>query len=154
MNIKKAITALLVIFTLASITTVVVREILPTLTSNNSSKAAPTSKILGTKTVAYYFHGNQRCKTCKTIESYTREAIESLKTAHNIELVAVNVEDVTNEHFIQDYKLSNRSVVLSKIKDSKELKWRRLDKVWQLVGEKERFISYIKSEMALLKETN
>jgi hypothetical protein len=42
---------------------------------------------------------------------------------------------------------------LSLVKDGKEAKWVNLDKIWEYVGNKQRFIDYVKSGVAgLLKE--
>ena len=45
-------------------------------------KACESDKTLekGLNTIVYYFHGNQRCKTCKIIEAYTREAVSKFDT--------------------------------------------------------------------------
>lgn len=153
MTPKKVVTAILVVFSLVSIGTIVVRELLPT-TAEKKQVEAPQSIEVGTKAVVYYFHGNQRCKTCKTIEAYTREAVAQMGTSTAIEIKAINVEDSNNEHFIQDYKLSNRSVVLSRVENNKEIKWSRLDKVWQLVGDKVSFLNYVKDQMTSLMEVN
>ena len=45
-------------------------------------------------------------------------------------------------------------LILSLVKDGKEIKWKNMDKIWEYVGNKERFIDYVKSGVAdLLKET-
>jgi len=43
---------------------------------------------------------------------------------------------------------------LSLVENGKEIKWMNMDKIWEYVGNKQRFIDYIKSEVAnFLKET-
>ncbi len=43
--------------------------------------------------------------------------------------------------------------ILSLVKDGKEIKWKNLDKIWEYVGNKQRFIDYVKSGVAdFLKE--
>ncbi len=100
--------------------------------------------------IAYYFHGNMRCKTCRTIEAYTNE---SLKAGFPDELEAgtlkwrvVNVEEPGNGHFVQDYELSTRSVVLVDMQDGKQERWKNLVRVWELVGERQAFAAYIQEE--------
>ena len=105
-----------------------------------------------TKVIAYYVHGTRRCATCKKLEAYTQEAIETgfaeqLK-AGSIEWMPVNTDEEGNGHFIDDYKLFTKSVVLSEVKDGKELRWKNLDKIWTLVrGDKEAYLKYIQDEV-------
>ncbi|MFA6448853.1 MAG: nitrophenyl compound nitroreductase subunit ArsF family protein [bacterium] len=102
------------------------------------------------KVVAYYFHGAARCVSCKTLEAITAEAInkgfeKELKDG-TLEWKVVNVEEKGNEHFIQDYKLYTKSVVLSDMRDGKEKTWKNLDKVWELLRDKDAFQKYITEE--------
>jgi len=46
-----------------------------------------------------------------------------------------------------------KSLILSLVKDGKETKWKNLDKIWEYVGNKQRFLDYVKAGIAdLLKE--
>ncbi len=106
------------------------------------------------KTVVYYFHGNQRCRTCKKIEALTKKTLEEGFAAQlkdgSMEVQVVNVDQAENEHFVTDYELAVRSVVLSKLDGGKETNWRRLDKVWQLVHDEAVFAAYLREEIGLL----
>ena len=44
----------------------------PADTSVSSNKMYESEKI-----IAYYFHGTRRCATCKKLEAYSKEAIET-----------------------------------------------------------------------------
>jgi len=110
------------------------------------------------KVIAYYFHGTFRCPTCHKLEQYSKETIETnfkdALASGKLEFKVVNVENKGNEHFNKDYQLYTKSLILSLIKDGKETKWINLDKIWEYVGNKERFIDYVKSGIAdFLKET-
>ncbi|WP_417913445.1 nitrophenyl compound nitroreductase subunit ArsF family protein [Candidatus Electronema sp. TJ] len=107
-------------------------------------------------TRVYYFHGNLRCKTCNKIEALTKKTLEEsfaeqLKNG-SMELQVINVDKAENEHFVDDYELAVRSVVLSQIKQGKEARWRRLDKVWQLVHDEPAFSDYLRTEIAALNQ--
>ncbi len=106
------------------------------------------------KTVVYYFHGNQRCRTCNKIEALTKKIMEEGFAAQlkdgSMEVRVVNVDQAENEHFVTDYELAVRSVVLSKLDSGKETNWRRLDKVWQLVHDEAAFAAYLREEIGLL----
>jgi hypothetical protein len=100
--------------------------------------------------VAFYFHGNVRCATCKRIEAYADDAIhrgfaQALQTSA-LTWRVVNVEEPENRHFIEDFQLVTRSVVLAEYRDDKIVRWKNLDKVWQLVRDKDGFTSYVQSE--------
>lgn len=102
------------------------------------------------KFIAYYFHGNRRCTTCKKLEAYSSEAIELafVKEVKNgtLEWRAVNYDDEENEHFLKDYQLYTKALILSREVDGKELDWKNLDKIWELVGDKDEFIIYVQNE--------
>ncbi|HAJ57286.1 MAG TPA: hypothetical protein DCL35_05900 [Candidatus Omnitrophica bacterium] len=103
------------------------------------------------KVVAYYFHGAFRCSTCTTIEKYSKEAVkinfsEALESS-KLEFKTVNVEDRGNEHFVKDYQLYTKSLILSLVKDDKEIKSKNLDKIWQYAGNKQKFIDYVTGEI-------
>ena len=59
---------------------------------------------------------------------------------------AVNIEEEPNEHFIDDYKLFTKSVVLVDERSGEQAAWKNLPRVWELLGDKEAFIRYIQGE--------
>jgi len=103
------------------------------------------------KFVAYYFHGNFRCNNCRKIEEYSREAVdlyfsEQLKTGE-LKFEVINTDEPANEHFVEDYQLYTRSLVIAEFKDGKQVKWKNLAKVWDYLNNKEKFYEYVKSEI-------
>jgi thiol-disulfide isomerase/thioredoxin len=104
----------------------------------------------GDKVIAYYFHTTFRCPSCHKIEQYTEEAIKSNFAKEiesgELEYKVINIEEKGNEHFVQDYKLYTKSVVLSLVKDGKEAEFKNLEQVWQLLRNKDKFHQYIKGE--------
>jgi len=109
------------------------------------------------RVIAYYFHGTFRCYTCTDMEKYSREGIETnfkdALASGSLEFKAVNVEDRGNEHFVNDYQLYTKSLILSLVKDGKEIKHKNLDQIWQLARNKEKFIAYVTGEVTeLLKD--
>jgi len=103
------------------------------------------------KVIAYYFHTNTRCSTCVKIEQYSHEAIEQgfpeeLKNG-TLEMRVVNYEQPEHRHFIQDYKLVSKSLVLVNMVNGKQTKWTNLKLVWQLTGHKDAFLNYVRKEV-------
>lgn len=103
------------------------------------------------KVIVYYFHGTFRCPSCTKMQRYSQEAInnnfqDALK-AGLLGFKTINIEEEGNEHFIDDYKLYTKSLILSLIQDKKEIKAKNLDKIWQFVGNKEKFLEYVTKEV-------
>ncbi len=101
--------------------------------------------------IAYYFHGNFRCSNCLKIKQYSREAIEKyfgneLKSGELVFKV-INVEEKGNEHFVNDYQLYTKSLVLSLVKNGKEIKSENLVKVWEYLGNRDKFYEYVKNNI-------
>ena len=111
-------------------------------------KADETAK--NDRVIVYYLHGHRCCVTCHKLEAYSREAIASgfEKELKDSAIVwqAVNYDEKDSKHFIGDYKLYTKAVILSQVRNGKEVGWKNLDKIWQLVGDKDRFITYVQEE--------
>jgi len=104
----------------------------------------------GQKVIAYYLHGTARCYTCRLIESYTEEAIRTGFPKEiedgKLEWKVINMETSENKHFMNDYKLYTKSVVISKLNEGTETNWKNLDRIWSLTRNKANFIAYIQDE--------
>lgn len=100
--------------------------------------------------VAYYFHTTKRCVSCRKIEAWTHEALEQAFATELAEgrLVwrTVNIDEKDNKHFVEQYKLYTKSVVLVEERDGKEVRWANLSRVWQLLDRKDAFLWYIQGE--------
>jgi hypothetical protein len=122
-------------------------------TEMKSSVDGEDSVDVEPRLIAYYFHGTRRCVTCRKLEAYTQEAIETgfaeeLK-AGTLAWRPVNTDEAENEHYRNEYQLYTKSVVLSERKDGQEVNWKNLNKIWELVrGEKAEFVKYIQDEVA------
>ena len=99
---------------------------------------------------ATYLHGTLRCATCRKLEAYSEEA---LKTAFEEELNdsslvwrTINYDEKENEHYLKDYSLYTKALILSRVKDGSELEWKNLSKIWELVGNKDEFLKYVQDE--------
>ena len=103
------------------------------------------------KIIAYYFHGNARCPTCYKMEQYAKEAIEENfkdELANGLLVVkTVNVEKKENKHFLDDYQLYTKALVISRVENGKEIEHNNLTKIWEYVRDKNRFFSYVTTEI-------
>ncbi|MBP7585996.1 MAG: hypothetical protein KBA61_18270 [Spirochaetes bacterium] len=102
-------------------------------------------------TVVYYFHGQFRCHSCTRIEELTAKA---LRAGFSKELAGgamvwrpTNIDDQKNHRFIRDYQLKTRSVILSKQRNGKEVRWKNLPEIWSRLQDEASFTSYIQNEI-------
>ena len=107
-------------------------------------------KTLRHQVIAYYFHGQKRCNTCRAIQAQSKEALEAgfpeaLMTGV-LEFREVNTDESANEHFVTDYQLTGSSLVLAEYKDGKQVRFKNLGKVWDLWAEKPAFLAYVQGE--------
>ncbi len=85
------------------------------------------------------------------IESFSREAVETgfgeeLKNG-KVAWRLVNLDEPANKHYIDDYQLYAKSVIVSDVRGGEEVRWKNLTKVWQLTGDKGLFMKYIQDEV-------
>jgi hypothetical protein len=103
------------------------------------------------KIVAYYFHGTFRCSSCTKIENWSYEAIKSsFRTAleeGKLLWRPINVEKPENKHFIKQYSLFTKSLIITEVKGGKQIRWKHLNKVWELLRNQEKFFSYVTQEV-------
>jgi hypothetical protein len=105
----------------------------------------------------YYFHGDFRCSNCKKIEQYSREAIEKyfadqLKTGELVFKI-INTDRPENKHFITEYQLYTRSLVIAEFKGDTQLKWKNLTGVWNHLNDPDAFYDYVKTEIQTYLES-
>ncbi|MCX7824692.1 MAG: nitrophenyl compound nitroreductase subunit ArsF family protein [Verrucomicrobiae bacterium] len=151
---KKLLTWALSLFVVISISVLVYKE----TTVSRTGHSGPVVAIppVGTKLVAYYFHGARRCPTCLSIEQNSREAVEryfadDLRNGR-IEFARVNMDEPQHKHFVKDYQLAASSVVLALYQDGRQQRWKNLEQVWDFAGDKEKFHAYVKEEIKKLRE--
>jgi len=165
MKTKTIIRTVLVLFIFASVAYLVVGELRslsqspPAAEANlpepEPSQEPPSGPVVtpnappksSQKVVVYYFHGDFRCVTCRKFEAFSDEALrQAFPDALNdgrLEWCVVNVDKRGNEHFVSDYQLHTRAIVLVKIQDAKQTEWKNLDKIWELVRDKKAFVKYV-----------
>lgn len=114
-----------------------------------ATTAVAATPSVSPRTLVYYFHATTRCATCRTIEAYAHETVTGAfgadLVARRLEWQAVNVDEPANQHFIRDFRLYTRSVVVVDAKDPR--RYKVLDRVWQLVRDKATFQKYVEQEI-------
>jgi hypothetical protein len=163
MKAKQVLTALLLVFAVGSLAYMVVKETTAKPSTNKTAENMIPDEEKATiqpddRIIVYYFHGDVRCETCHKLETYAKETLDTYfadeLAAGTIVWQVVNVEQPQNEHFIQDYKLVTKSVVLSKVRQDKELEWENLERIWQEVGDKQSYLEYVRDSISkFMKDT-
>jgi len=123
----------------------------PSAGSPDGPALAADTTLIDQRVVVYYFHTNYRCNTCRKLEAYSHAAIEATfpKELESGRLVwrLVNVEDKGNEHFVEDYGLYTKSLVLVQESKGQQVRWKNLEKIWELVTQQEKFYEYVQDEV-------
>lgn len=154
MKTKSITTTLLLTFVIGSIGFLLYQEYFSSseqISHQEKTESEQMTQKIQNKIIAYYFHRTKRCPTCITIEEYSGEAVkngfaEDIKTGR-LEWKSVNIEDGGNEHFEDDYQLYTQSLVLVEMRDGKQERWKNLEKIWELVVNKEAFINYVQEKL-------
>lgn len=99
----------------------------------------------------YYFHGHVRCTNCINFEHWTDEVLkrdfEKELASGLIEWKVVNVDLPENNHFVDEFKLYTKSLVL--VPQAKQAKrtYKNLTDIWKHAGDKAEFQSYVRQEI-------
>lgn len=151
---KRILISLLVFAIVMGTTTITyAQDDSPRATEDNDSKSGINeneTKIIPEKIFAYYLHGDRRCATCRKLEAYSEEALregfpEMLKDS-TLVWGTINYDRKENEHYLKDYNLFTKALVLTRVRDGNEVEWKKLDRIWDLVNNKEKFLNYVQKE--------
>jgi len=106
--------------------------------------------------IAYYFYTSKRCGPCRRIENWSQTAIrENFQQAMadgRLEWRAVNVEKPENKHFVEDFGLYTKSLIIVEQKNGEPVRWENLEDVWQLYRDKEKYFNYVSSKTQAFME--
>ena len=105
----------------------------------------------GRSIVVTYFLTNTRCPSCYKIETYTQAAVTGNFQAplHDGKMVfrTINTDKPENDHYLKDYNLVTKSVIVSEVVNGKEVRWKNLEEVWDLLDDQPAFETYIVKEV-------
>ncbi len=91
-----------------------------------------------------YFHGNQRCKTCKLIESMAENSVNHAFKDKLDKSVKWNVLNYQSEvKLAKKFDLSFSTVVVTKVENGEIVDFQRLDGVWEKLNDEISFNEYL-----------
>jgi hypothetical protein len=125
-------------------------QAVPQTVAASSAPLRPVPAQTG-KIIAYYFHVTVRCTTCRAIENYSKEVIHSRfkkeLVSGQMEWRLVNVQLIENRHYVQDYQLFTKSLVLVHTQGGQQREFKVLNDTWELVGDKAAMQGYVEKEV-------
>ncbi|MFP3983633.1 MAG: nitrophenyl compound nitroreductase subunit ArsF family protein [Desulfurivibrionaceae bacterium] len=108
--------------------------------------------------IVYYFHTDYRCSSCERIEEWSEDAVKSgfarALQEDRLQWQVHNVDRQEYKHFVRDFDLYTKSLVIVEQEDGEPVRWKNLDQVWQLLRNKEKFTEYVQSEIKAFMEKN
>ncbi len=139
------------IYSLVFMVFIVFMTVLPGISAEEAEAIKTNAEPMPRYISATYFHTTARCPTCHTIEELSSKAVQlnfenELKTGKVVWRI-INVDEPENKHYNEDYQLYTKSLIISEMKDGKEVRWKNLEKVWHYVRDDEKFDAYVKDEI-------
>jgi hypothetical protein len=126
----------------------------PAAATADPATADPATPAAAPATVVVtYFTTDVRCTSCRTIESLAQRAVEEGFPGElargEIVFRVINTDLPENQHYVEDYQLTNKTVIVSHQVDGRESEWTNRQDVWLLFHEPEKFMSYVREPVKL-----
>jgi hypothetical protein len=101
------------------------------------------------RVIAYFFYGDIHCSTCANLQKYALDALQEHFAAEfesgELQWRTLNMDKPENEHFVMDYGLYSKSVVLVAMADGEEADFKNLEEIWDLEYDQKLYAEYIRS---------
>ncbi|MCU0776935.1 MAG: nitrophenyl compound nitroreductase subunit ArsF family protein [Akkermansiaceae bacterium] len=148
---KQVIRSLLLLVVLGSLAIRANREYQKSQAAERSAQSPPPvevfPKVDGDQVVMTYFMMGTRCVSCRKIEALARETAEKdfagQLASRQLVFRVVDCDEPANQHYLKDYKLTSKTVVISHRRDERETEWKNMDQVWDLLDEPAAFRAYL-----------
>jgi hypothetical protein len=171
-GLRRGSTILLLLFVVASVVTLVAKEVIhretgepsqgessttePSMrepsTTGTSTSAIPLTIVTGRaegvcRVVACYFHNTVRCATCLQIEQAARETVEKTFPAElasgRLTWMAMNMEAEGHRAYATLFDMAMPTLVLIRVDGDVIAEWAPLENTWGLIHNLDRFSMYI-----------
>jgi len=156
MHTKNIIRVLLLVFVIASAATLLLKNSEEPTPAEAATPAAAAVAKASPETmqdgiVVYYFYTTRRCPSCKKIEAFASEAVKKTYAKQladgSMQWKTINTDDAQHKHYLKDYELFTKSVIVSEIKNGQQTRWKNLENVWELLGDPGKFQQYVIKEI-------
>jgi hypothetical protein len=101
--------------------------------------------------MVYYFHRTARCPTCIAIELKAHQVI--IENFNNqiaegrLIWMPINLDEPGGEEFQKEFDIGISTLVVAKIADGNHIGYKKLDRVWTLLNDREGFSKYVIDEI-------
>lgn len=153
MTTKRIVAGLLLTFVFGSVAYMATKETLLARSVARDASGGETYREDDGRpsVVVYFFDSEKECTTCENLERYAHEALQthfpSELASGELEWRVRNVQDPDNEHFVTEFGLYTKSVVVVGLKDGKPVRWKNLESIWDLVYDKPSYVEYIRANV-------
>ena len=101
--------------------------------------------------IAYYFHRTFRCKACITIETNAertiRENFSKELADGRLTWMPLNLDEPSGQKLAKEFDIFGSTLVIAKMKGDNTAQYKKLEKVWDLLGNQEEFSLYVTEEV-------
>ena len=148
---KQIIRSILLLIILGSLAMWAHREYQRSQAAPNPSGMEVLPAIDGDQVIMTYFISGTRCTSCKRIESLARETAEkdfsSELAGKTLVFRVIDTGELGHEHFIRDYQITSKTVILSHRRNGKEVAWKDMAAVWDLLDDPPGFHRYLGTQI-------
>jgi hypothetical protein len=106
--------------------------------------------------MVYYLHSSTRCPTCEAIESQSEAVVQSdfasALASGEMQWKVLNYEEPATAELAKKFEIQMPVVVVARLQDGEIADWKRLDRVWALVGDKPAFANFLREEIRQMME--
>jgi len=114
----------------------------------NQQTVSQTDKTI---VIAYYFHRTFRCPTCRAIEANAEQVIRKNFAQEladgRLTWMPFNLDEPGGQEFEKEFNISISTLVIAKMKGDNNTEYKKLEKVWDLLGDSDKFSQYITEEI-------
>lgn len=144
---KQIVRSILLVVVLGSLAIWANREYQKSQASAAPAAAETLPVVAGDQVIMTYFISGTRCESCQKIEALTKETAEKdfaeALAGRKLVFRVIDTGEPGYQHFIKDYQLTSKTVILSHRKDGKETGWKDMGKVWDLLDDAPGFHAYL-----------
>jgi hypothetical protein len=98
-----------------------------------------------------YFLIGTRCVSCKKIEALARATAEqdfaAELAANKLVFRVIDTGEPANHHYLKNYQISSKTVVISRRVEGKETTWKDMEKVWELLDDAPAYRAYLGAQI-------
>jgi hypothetical protein len=148
---KRAFTLVVFLLFVGSVLFVFTGKEVTAPTSPKPSLEEGADSALPTRLVVYYFDMGKDCSTCLNLETYTHETLEThfseALSSGEIRWETVDVDQEEHGHFVEEFGLYTKSVVLATLAQGDIVAHNNLSRIWELVYDKEAYVDYVRAQV-------